>query len=290
MAVPPSPVPPSLPSPPSLAKPAGRQKQLAYSELQSKMLVEHERRAKGAKIVTVLTHFLGRADLAGHTVLDLGCSTGFISHELHRAGATVTGVDIDEPGLARARQRFGGEIPFVCADGEQLPWPDGCVDAVVFNHIYEHVLDPDAVLAEIRRVLRPDGVVYLGLGNRLGIVEPHHKLPFLSWLPARAADRYVAATGRADRYHERFRTRPGLRRLCRGLRVWDYTFTVLAEPARFAADDMVPGRLAAAPAALWRALSPVIPTFVWVGTPGTAGPRGAPTRVAPRPVDGVPAA
>ena len=33
---------------------------------------------------------------------------------------------------------------------------------VVFNHIYEHVVDPDAVLAEIRRVLRPDGVVYLG--------------------------------------------------------------------------------------------------------------------------------
>lgn len=271
-----------------MSAPTDRGKQLAYSELQSKMLVEHERRAKGAKIVTVLTHFLGRADLAGLRVLDLGCSTGFISHELHRAGASVTGVDIDEPGLARARERFGGVIPFVCADGEALPWPSGSVDAVVFNHIYEHVVDPDAVMAEIRRVLRPGGVVYLGLGNRLGIVEPHYGLPFLSWLPYRAADRYVSFLGRADRYHERFRTRAGLRRLCRGLRVWDYTHTVLSEPARFAADDMVPGRLAAAPAAFWRLLTPVIPTYVWVGTPGSSRPAGAPARVAPTRITGVP--
>lgn len=266
---------------------ADRARQLAYSEVQSKMLVEHERRAKGAKIITVLAHFLGRADLAGLTTLDLGCSTGFISHELHRAGAVVTGVDIDEPGLDRARRRFGGEIPFVCADGERLPWGDASVDVVVFNHIYEHVLDPAAVLAEIRRVLRPDGVVYLGLGNRLGILEPHYKLPFLSWLPAGLADRYVAATGRAGHYHERFRTRSGLRALCRGLRVWDYTYTVLAEPFRFAADDLVPAWLAAAPPALWTVLSPVVPTFVWVGTPGGAVPLGPAARVPPRRVAGV---
>ena len=270
--------------------PDDRRKQLAYSELQTKMLVEHERRKKAGKILRVLTHFLGTGDLAGRTVVDLGCSTGFISHELHLAGADVTGVDIDEPGLRRARDRFGGEVRFLHADGETLPFPDASVDAVVFNHIYEHVLDPDAVMAEIRRVLSPTGAAYLGLGNRLGIMEPHHRLPFLSWLPYRAADRYVSAFGRADRYHERFRTRSGLKRLCRGLRVWDYTYTVLAEPARFGAEDLVPARLAGAPPVLWSALSPVIPTFVWVGTPGAAEPLGLPTRVVPRPLDDVPTA
>ena len=107
-------------------------------------------------------------------------------------------------------------------------------------------------------------------------MEPHYRLPFLSWLPHRAADRYVALSGRADHYHEPFRTRPGLRQLCRGLRVWDYTYTVLAEPGRFQADDMVPARLQSAPPALWKALTPIIPTFIWVGTPGTAAPRRAP--------------
>ena len=96
------------------------------------------------------------------------------------------------------------------------------VDIVIFNHIYEHVVDADAVMADIRRVLRPDGVVYLGLGNRLGIMEPHYKLPFLSWLPKRIAHRYVRSTGRASNYYETFRTRRGLRKMCAGLRIWDY--------------------------------------------------------------------
>lgn len=269
---------------------ADRQTQLAYSELQTKMLAEDGRRAKAAKIVSVLRHFLGADDLGGRTVLDLGCSTGFIADSLHAAGASVTGVDIDEPGLERARARFGEKIEFVRADGEQLPWDDRSVDAVVFNHIYEHVVDPDAVLAEIRRVLRPSGVVYLGLGNRLNPIEPHYGLPFLSWLPYGAADRYMALAGKGDRYHERFRTRAGLRQLCRGLRVWDYTYTVLAEPERFGADDMVPGPLRSAPPAVWTALTPIIPTYLWVGTPGTAAPLGARTRVAPKPVDGIPPA
>ena len=52
--------------------------------------------------------------------------------------------------------------------------------------------------------------------------------------------------------------------------------------------QLVPPRLAAAPAALWTLLTPLIPTFVWVGTPGTAAPRGARARVSPKPVDGIP--
>jgi ubiquinone/menaquinone biosynthesis C-methylase UbiE len=269
---------------------ADRQKQLAYSELQSKMLIEGERRTKALKIVSVLEHFFGTSDLGGRAVLDLGCSTGFISDELNRAGAKVTGVDIDEPGLARARERFGDRIEFVNADGTSLPWADGSVDAVICNHVYEHVVDPEGVLAEVRRVLRPDGVVYLGMPNRLGLIEPHYKLPFLSWLPPAVADRYVAATGRADKYHERLRTRAGLRQLCKGLRVWDYTGTVLAEPARFHADDEVPARLQSAPPAVWKALYPIIPTYIWVGTKGTDAPRGPVAKVAPKPVDGIPPA
>ena len=107
-------------------------------------------------------------------------------------------------------------------------------------------------------------------------------------LPGKAADRYMSVTGKGDSHHERFRTRAGLRQLCRGLRVWDYTYTVLAEPARFSAGDLVPGPLQPAPPAVWKALTPIMPTFIWVGTQGTAAPRGPVTKAAPRPVDGIP--
>ncbi|GAA1963157.1 hypothetical protein GCM10009798_23800 [Nocardioides panacihumi] len=259
-----------------------REKQLAYSELQDKMLEEGVRRKKAAKILAVLRHFLGRSDLDGLVALDLGCSTGFISDELRAAGAQVIGVDIDVPGLAAAHAHFGSSIGFTCADGEKLPMADRSVDVVVFNHIYEHVVDADAVMDEIRRVLKDDGVAYFGFANRLGIVEPHYKLPFLSWLPQGLADRYISKAGKADHYYEKFRARPGLKRMAAGLNIWDYTYPVLTDSATFQSDDMVPSRLAHAPLAFWKSLAPILPTFIWVGTRSSAVPAGPQTAVAPR--------
>ncbi|OLF13146.1 ubiquinone biosynthesis methyltransferase UbiE [Actinophytocola xinjiangensis] len=257
--------------------------QLAYSELQPEMHAESGRRKKAQKIIRVLEHHLGREDLKDLVVLDLGCSTGFIADELAKAGGQVVGIDIDEPGLVAASKRFGNAVAFLCTDGSALPFPDNSVDIVVFNQIYEHVVDPDAVMDEIRRILSPTGVAYLGLGNRLQVIEPHYGLPLLSWLPYGLADRYMRAAGKGEKYYERFRTRPGLRKLCHGLRIWDYTYTVLCEPERFGADDMVPGRLATAPPAFWKALAPIIPTYIWLGTKEGPAPAGGPTRFPPTP-------
>ena len=261
---------------------AVRGRQLEYSELQAETKDENKRRQKATKIAAVLQHFLGRSDLTGLTAIDIGCSTGFTADTLRAAGAEMIGLDIDAPGLAYAMERFGGQTSFVCADGSALPFPDRSVDLVVFNHIYEHVVEPEAVMAEIRRVLRPNGVAYFGFANRLGIVEPHYRLPFLSWLPRKAADRYVSMTGRAPEYYERLRTRPGLRKMSGGLKVWDYTYTVLSDSEKFHASDLVPARLATAPPRLWRMLAPIMPTFIWVATPGDLTPAGEPTRQAPR--------
>ncbi|SDQ88600.1 class I SAM-dependent methyltransferase [Thermostaphylospora chromogena] len=261
--------------------------QLEYSRIQTAMLDEEKRRRKAAKIIAVLGHFLGTTGqerpLDGLTVADVGCSAGFIADELASAGAARTfGVDIDVPGLRTAAARFGGRVTFVCADGTALPFPDASVDVLVFNHIYEHVVDPDAVMAELHRVLREDGVLYLGLGNRLGVMEPHYRLPFLSYLPPALADRYVRMSGRADHYYERFRTRWGLRRMVRGFHVYDYTLPVLATPERFAGGELFPGVagravravLGAAPRPVLRALLPVVPTYLWVATKGERRPAG----------------
>lgn len=86
-----------------------------------------------------------------------GAPPGSSPTSLALAGARTTGVDIDEPGLAKARERFGERVDFRLARGEDLPFEDGSVDVVVLNHIYEHVVDPDAVVADIHRVLAPGG-------------------------------------------------------------------------------------------------------------------------------------
>jgi len=259
-----------------------REPQRAYSDMQALMLDERSRRAKADKILAVLLHWTGRSDLSGLVVADVGCSGGIIAARLREAGAQVVGLDIDEPGIAKAAARYGEQVQFVCADSMALPLADGSVDVVVCNHIYEHVVSPEALAAELRRVVRPDGAVYLGLGNRWGIIEPHYRLPFLSYLPRAAADRYVSLSGRADTYYEQFRTRRGLVRLLEGLTVWDYTHSVLSEPGRFAMGGRLGTRLSGA---VWRAsvlLRPVVPTFVWVGTPGAGRPAGEPLASPPR--------
>jgi ubiquinone/menaquinone biosynthesis C-methylase UbiE len=249
------------------------------------MLEEDKRRRKAAKLISVLTHFLGRDDLSGLTVADVGCSAGFISDELADAGAQHTiGIDIDVPGLKRAKDAFGKRVGFVCGDGERLPFPDGTFDAIVFNHIYEHVVDPDAIVAELHRVLSDEGALYLGLGNKYGIIEPHYKLPFLSYLPYGMADRYVRATRRADQYYERFRGRGGLRTMLGDFQVWDYTFSVISEPGRFHGGDDMPGPVAKLPPQAIRALRPIIPTFLWVATKTPRSPAGPPLITPPEPV------
>jgi SAM-dependent methyltransferase len=247
------------------------------------MLDEEKRRRKATKLICVLLHYLGRDDLDGLSVADIGCSAGFIADELaERRAPHVIGVDIDVPGLRAAHDRFGSRVGFVCADGERLPFADGSIDVLVFNHIYEHALDPEAVVAELHRVLSPHGAAYLGLGNVYGIVEPHYGLPFLSYLPYGLADRYVRLAGHADRYHERFRSRAGLKRLFDGFTLWDYTYSVLAEPSRFTVAGDVPAHAAVLPLGVLRALRPIIPTFLWVAAKHGRPPAGAPLSHAPR--------
>ncbi len=261
-----------------------RTRQLAYSESQALMLDERSRRAKARKMASVLEHFLGRESLDGLRVLDVGCSGGIVADELRSRGAHPVGVDIDVPGIALAHGRFGEQIPFVCADSEQLPFAAGSMDVVICNHVYEHVVDPVRLFAELRRVLAPGGVAYLGLGNRLGIMEPHYRLPFLSWLPRQLAHRYVRASGRAQDYHEAFTTWSGLKRLASGFSVWDYTYAVLADPVTFSAGDVVPGWMSKIPQAALRAARPLVPTYIWVGTLTPTRPRGKALDVPPQQV------
>jgi glycosyltransferase involved in cell wall biosynthesis/SAM-dependent methyltransferase len=249
-----------------------RRPQLAYSEAMALMLDERHRRTKARKILSVLHHYLGREDLDGLAALDIGCSAGFIADELAHDGAATIGVDIDQFAVAAAQRSFGHHVRFVLTSGDALPLPDDSLDIVVFNHIYEHVVDPEAVLKEIHRVLKPAGVAYLGLANKYGVMEPHYRLPFLSWVPQAAADRYVRVFGKADEYYEHFASRAGLKRLVRGFHVWDYTIPIVLRPDLFQSGDIVRGWVSKVPPRAVRAAMPIIPTFVWVASKSAARP------------------
>ena len=98
-------------------------------------------------------------DVAGLTVLDLGCGTGRHALWMAGAGASVTGVDFSAGMMEKARAKPGAEnIRFLVHDLHQrLPFGDGAFDLVVSGLVLEHLRDLGTFFAESHRVLRPAG-------------------------------------------------------------------------------------------------------------------------------------
>ena len=100
----------------------------------------------------------------GHAV-DLGCGTGVMLDKLAGRYGRVTGVDISAEmleGYDLSDLRSGLALALLRADMAALPLREACCDVVVCRSALHHMEDEAAVLAEIARVLRPDGRLLLG--------------------------------------------------------------------------------------------------------------------------------
>lgn len=99
---------------------------------------------------------------AGSSVLDLGCGAGILAL-LKRKGVTLAGVDLS-PECALAARRNGYDIT-TSSKLSHLPFADGTFDYVVSLDVFGHIgfEEKDAVLREVRRVLRKGGVTMHGI-------------------------------------------------------------------------------------------------------------------------------
>jgi len=119
-------------------------------------------------------------EVAGLSVLDLGCGTGRHSVWLAGRGAAVTGVDFSEGMLEEARRKAAGTVRFLAHDLHlPLPFADGTFDRMVSGLVLEHLQGLDAFFAEARRVLRPGG---------LAVFSAMHPAMFLKGVQARFTD------------------------------------------------------------------------------------------------------
>jgi 2-polyprenyl-6-hydroxyphenyl methylase/3-demethylubiquinone-9 3-methyltransferase len=97
---------------------------------------------------------LGR--VGGRRVLDLGCGKGRFAVPLSAAGAEVIGLDRSSVMLAEAG---AGGLDRVRGSARRLPFAEAVFDAAIAIEVFEHLAAIDEVLREVRRVLRPGGVV-----------------------------------------------------------------------------------------------------------------------------------
>jgi demethylmenaquinone methyltransferase / 2-methoxy-6-polyprenyl-1,4-benzoquinol methylase len=105
------------------------------------------------------------APAAGGAVLDVASGTAGVALGIAaRTGARVVGIDLTEQMLRQGRRNvaaagLSGRIGLLAGRAEQLPFADASFDALTFTYLLRYVLDPQATLCELARVVRPGGTV-----------------------------------------------------------------------------------------------------------------------------------
>jgi len=145
------------------AEPAGTGRLRAFYEDPGTTVSSGPERARrqAAMLATVLAGRTG-----AQRIVDVGCGDGSATSLVSDLSArnTVIGVDWSATALARARAR-GLLVVQGGVDSSGLPLPDGCADVVIMSELIEHLVDTDSAVDEIRRVLRPGGVLLLSTPN-----------------------------------------------------------------------------------------------------------------------------
>jgi ubiquinone/menaquinone biosynthesis C-methylase UbiE len=108
----------------------------------------------------------GLALAPGMTVLEYGAGTGWLSHALTQLGCRSILLDVSATALEIARRLFEDHQPFgttpepafLVFDGHRIDLPDASVDRVICFDAFHHAPNPDEVLREFARVLKPGGL------------------------------------------------------------------------------------------------------------------------------------
>lgn len=215
--------------------------QFDYSKIIPEAMYNREAREKKAKTMLAVFRDYYNMDPKPFSLLDVGCSAGFISNYLSDYFGKVFGIDIDEPAIDFARNHFKQDnLMFAKIDSQKIKFAENTFDAVICAHIYEHVPDAQLLMSEIYRVLKTGGVCYFAGGNQLRIMEPHYHLPFLSIIPRPLAHAYIRLSGRGEFYYEKHLSFWALKKLTRHFERIDYTRPIIEQPDCFAAEYMLP--------------------------------------------------
>ena len=159
----------------------------------------------------------------GKQLLEVGCGIGIDLVRFAKHGALATGVDLAEVAVDLARKNLGlhhvrGDIQVM--DGEHLQFPDKSFDVIYAHGVLQYTNDPEAMVREIYRVLKPRGEAILMVYNRyswlnflsklFGVKLEHEGAPVLRKYSIRDFRSMLGAFSRVEIIPERFPVRTRL--------------------------------------------------------------------------------
>ena len=120
--------------------------------------------------------------LGAGLVLDVGCGLGFETATLLSANRDVIGIDYDRRAAGAAHAGFAADgLLTACTDALDIGLRGGVFDYATSSHLIEHFRRPEAHVAELARVLRPDGTALVITPNRPADFEnPFHLVLFVA--------------------------------------------------------------------------------------------------------------
>ncbi|MCG8605139.1 class I SAM-dependent methyltransferase [bacterium] len=105
----------------------------------------------------------------GKELLEVGCGVGIDLVRFARGGAIVTGVDLADKSIQLAQKNFkqnGLHADLLRANGEDLQFGDNCFDVVYAHGVIQYTANPQQMIAELFRVVKPGGEVIMMVYNR----------------------------------------------------------------------------------------------------------------------------
>jgi len=129
-----------------------------------------------------LHHLLRLVDFnayPGKAVLEVGCGAAVDLARFAKGGAVCTGVDLAGSAIALAKANFeqqGLGADLRVANGEALPFPDNTFDLVYAHGVVQYTADPQRLVDEVRRVLKPGGEAVFQVYNRISWLNALSKL------------------------------------------------------------------------------------------------------------------
>jgi 2-polyprenyl-3-methyl-5-hydroxy-6-metoxy-1,4-benzoquinol methylase len=165
-------------------------------------MVERRRLAVGfaRQIELTTAPFLDRP-FADCRVLDIGCGYGYTAAELAKSSRQVVGIEPNAALVAEARERAAPNLEIRHHAIGELDDTEG-FDVAVLDNVLEHLEDQVDSLRRISRCLKPGGVAFILVPNKLWPIEAHYGLPFLSYLPLPLANRYLRLSRRGTDYQD----------------------------------------------------------------------------------------
>jgi len=165
-------------------------------------VVDDSRIQKAKKIISCL-EFVITEGLKNKIILEIGAGSGLISYEITKYSQKVISLDIQYKSVQKMQARARNQINFFISNGKELQFKSNSFDIVICNQVIEHIRKQyhQKFIEESYRVLKPNGIFYIATPNKLWPIEPHTKIPLLSFLPKIMADKYMKLVKGINEYN-----------------------------------------------------------------------------------------